>query len=1068
MYGSLHLFSEPPTSGRLLYHHMAEFYADHFLLHDGFPLSQKDFSTVRLATDFRVSETVVLKVLHFRGANKNDAATMWHREADALTGFTHPSVAKLIEQFTHDDDLCLVLEHVPNRGTLHDLIGQIQTGDRKLYSLAWCVKQLRSLLEALNALHARGVVHRDLNPKNLLVTESAEPEGADLVLIDFGISKVLTQDFESGHSVGSWYTAPYVAPEQIYQHAASAESDLYLFGMVALSLLSSTLLRKKVSAAEVSEMLGPVAPNLHDPELASELTHTLQLLLNDAPENRPRLPEVDFVLQRVLHRVTDRAEVYIGMPTRNLRKLGDEGITQTAFLEDLNAEPMGRMDENGTILLFGKRTRARLREDTERADVWVLVDAYQESAARLAQLRKSAVSLPFRFRSGSRAEADFTYLLERERRREHEARDNRAKRETHFDNAVFILKKHAEWEREFTLVYEALEPSRPRGGKNRARRQEDVVNVPAHHSYRLRLLHVSLGDADAAPDGEEGGDWDALEDLLAQPGVAFSYHAKNRARSAGTLVNFDRSAQTLTLSTEKSLSLPKRGYISIFNIASRISLNRQLAALEQFVSGGAASELLSRQLLDPSLIRTSQDHLVDLIQPLVPERAMQDLVERAVNADAFFLLQGPPGTGKTTTIVEVVAQLLSKNPRQRILVTSQSNQAVDNVMSRLAALRDQHGQPWRLVRDSREPEASPASFDPTYRRWCEGSVAKCRTAAEAYRADGDVATADKLRQVLSRWCDELPQAPEVRDAFMTTVQVHGATCSRVPEVQRKLDHEPFDWVILDEAAKTLDTEVLIPLIYGKKFLLVGDQKQLKPFLDTRTVRVLREAGKINYHMSLFERLFELVPAQNRDVLTVQYRMHRSIGDFVARLFYADLPVPLRTGVPDEDRDILVPALSGDNRVVWLDVRGQEQRVSTSYQNNLEARGVYDLLRLIEARVGTHGKRYKVGVITPYRSQVAYLKQMLGLNAAGLTHLDIDVATVDSFQGEERDIILYSLVRTSSWGLKFPAETDRLNVSFSRAKLALVIIGDRGNARHDQIFKQAQDLIETVWTDVPRG
>lgn len=1047
---------------------MEEFYADHFLLHDGLPLSQKGFSTIRLATDFRVGETVVLKVLHFRGANKNDAATMWHREADALTGFKHASVATLIEQFTHGEDLCLVLEHVPNRGTLHDLIGQIQTGDRKPQSLAWCVKQLRKLLEALDALHARGVVHRDLNPKNLLVTESADPEDADLVLVDFGISKVLTQNFETGHSVGNWYTAPYVAPEQIYQHAASAESDLYLFGMMALSLLSCTLLKNKVNVAEVSNILGSITSHLHDPALANELTRTLQLLLNDDRENRPRLPEVDFILQRVLHRVTDKAEVYIDMPTRNLRRLDDENITQAAFLDDLNVDPMGRMDEDGTILLFGKRMRARLRENAEKADVWFLVDAYPESAARLTQLRKSAFSLPLRFRPGNRAEADFTYLLERERRREREAQDNRAKRKAHFDNAVFILKKHAEWEREITFSYEALEPSRFRRGRKRAGRQENTVRVSAHQSYRLRLLQVSSGATDAAPDGEEVGDWDMFEGLLAQPGIAFSHRAKTRTKSVGTLVRFDRSTRTLTLSTERSLSLPKRGQLSIFNIASRVSLNRQLAALEQFLSGGAVSEKLSRQLLDPSLIRTSQDHLVSLIQPLVPERTMQELVERIVNADAFFLLQGPPGTGKTTTIVEVVAQLLSLNPRQRILVTSQSNQAVDNVMSRLTELHDHHQQPWRLVRDSREPETASTNFEPTYRRWCETSIAKSRTAAEAYRVHGDVTTSDKLRQILSRWCDELPQAAEVRDAFMTTVQVHGATCSRVPEVQRKLDHEPFDWVILDEAAKTLDTEVLIPLIYGKKFLLVGDQKQLKPFLDTRTVRVLREAGKSGYQTSLFERLFELVPAQNRDVLTVQYRMHRSIGEFVARLFYSDLPAPLQTGVLDEDRAILVPALSGDSRVVWLDVQGQEQKVETSYQNGAEARKVYDLLRLIEAGVGAHGERYKVGVITPYRSQAAYLKQLLGLNASGLTHLDIDVATVDGFQGEERDIILYSLVRTTSWGLKFPAETDRLNVSFSRAKLALVIIGDRENARRDRVFRQAQDLIGRVWTDVPRG
>ena len=538
----------------------------------------------------------------------------------------------------------------------------------------------------------------------------------------------------------------------------------------------------------------------------------------------------------------------------------------------------------------------------------------------------------------------------------------------------------------------------------------------------------------------------------------------------GTPKKFDEEQAVLTLYTDTALpKLPERGTLTALNIASRVSLNRQLDALERFLIGGAASDKLSIQLLEPERVRTSKDTLVDLVQPLLPEREARDLVERIINADSLFLLQGPPGTGKTTLIAETVVQLLRKNPRLRILVTSQSNQAVDNAMARIVALRDQLRQDWRIVRDTRDVAAQddPTFFEPTYRQWCADVTGKSEVAERDVLGTLDETSGARLREVLQRWRAELLQASEVRAAFKGNVQVYGVTCSRVAAVQRELEHAPFDWVILDEAAKTLDTEVLIPLVHGKKFLLVGDQKQLKPYLDLRTVDALQKAGKSNYQMSLFERLFERVPAQNRDTLTVQYRMHCSIGDFVGRLFYDELPGGLKTGVDDSERTILVPALDQSERVFWLDVRGQEERVGTSYANKLECRRVYDLLRVINGGVKARGERYEVGIITPYREQAKQLRQIVQFNASAVDHLDLEIATVDGFQGKQKDIILYSLVRTSPWGLSFPSQTDRLNVSFSRGKLALVIIGDAKNARQDPVLKRAQELVAHVWREISR-
>ena len=495
---------------------MRTFYVDHFLLDDLSPLSSRNFSSVRLATDLRVEEKVVLKILRFDGANRDDALTMWHREADALTGLEHPAIAKLIEQFTHENDLCLVLEYVPNVGTAANLISEVNEGKRTRPPLTWLLQQLRNLVGALEAVHARGTVHRDLNPRNLLVTQAPTLTDADMILIDFGIAKTLMQSYEGQNSVGNWYTAPYVAPEQAYRHAATVETDYYLFGMVALSLLSFTLFTDKPQLGDVPRLLAATTSQLMDSSLENDLVHTLQGLLSERAEERPRLLEVDFVLQRALQRVLGE-EVLIELTPTIRRKLRTEGVSTKDFLDDLNHWPMGRLEEDNSVIMLGKKIRSRLRESDENPHTWYVVDAFLENASRLERMRRRALPLPFRFREGTRPEETFSHLLEQHRRRELEALDDREKREALFDNAVFILKKHAQWQRTLSLSYQALEPRRGSSTK-RGRRKEPIVSIPAHQTYRVKLIGPAGDTTGLEPEGERPEVWGELKELIAERG----------------------------------------------------------------------------------------------------------------------------------------------------------------------------------------------------------------------------------------------------------------------------------------------------------------------------------------------------------------------------------------------------------------------------------------------------------------------------------------------------------------------------------------------------------------------
>ena len=1037
---------------------MKTFYGDHFLVREQ-PLKVSGFSRVHQATDFRTGEQVVLKRLSFSGQNADEALKMWLREADALTGLEHPAIVRFIERFTLEQDLCLVLEYVPNRGSLALLIEEVEASRVSPPSLAWRLAQLLRLFAAINAAHDKGVIHRDLNPNNILVTEGDDPT---LVLIDFGVAKLVDPMTEGGGTLLYWLTPPYVAPEQVEEGRTLYESDYYLFGMVAVSLLTLKPLKRRPEPADVPALLAPLTGELFDDRLQAELSDLLAGLLARNPGERPRPANVSAVLVRVLDRATLRPVVDITFSRQARLKLQQEGIDIPAYLEDLNAQPAGKLQQDDSVLLLGKGVKTVLRETEPGSDVWQVVDAYRERPAKQERLRRTAHRLPYQFKEGRTPAEAFTTFLTNHYHTELSERNNREARSHLFSNAEFILEKQVAWDRTVRIKYGFVGNTAER--PKRRNRERKRIAVPAHQQFTLKVGGVTADRYAAAEDEVEEFN---LEALLQEQGVVL-YQSEGRAqKKVGEPVRYDPSEGLLTLHPDTNLSLPRSGELITFNVAARASISRQRDALKRFVEGRTASSAVTAQLLDPTLVRTSKDVLVELIQPLEPKGEMRDLVERMVNAEVFFLLQGPPGTGKTTMIAELIAQLLERNPKARILLTSQANQAVDNALERVGELRTQQGAEWRLVRDTRDRTSteSDAYFEPTYRRFCDQAVRRSKQAETTRSAAFTPEVRRGVHRALEKWRGSLNSAQEVRDAFLSTVQLHGATCLRVPEVQRQRQDQPFDWVVIDEAAKTLDTEVLIPLVHARRAILVGDQAQLKPYIDRRMEAALKDAKRKDYDVSLFERLFGRVSNHCRSALTVQFRMHRSIGAFVGELFYQHLPGGLKTGVSDDAREIYVPSLAGENRVLWCDVRGNEKREGNSYVNHAEELSIFRLLREINEGAALHGVRYTVSVITPYRAQVRRLRSVVLYNRTSLGHLDIEVATVDSFQGKQTDITLYSLVRTSPWGLRFPARDDRLNVSFSRAKLALVIFGDLENAKNDPLLNRARSLVPVVRREV---
>ena len=386
------------------------------------------------------------------------------------------------------------------------------------------------------------------------------------------------------------------------------------------------------------------------------------------------------------------------------------------------------------------------------------------------------------------------------------------------------------------------------------------------------------------------------------------------------------------------------------------------------------------------------------------------------------LLHGPPGTGKTRTLVGAVSALLLCEPRPRVLVCAPSNAAADELALRLAAGRvDGSGEavgmrPGELLRvgpiDQVNPRAHFLSLD---------TLVDANLLSLARRGDGAV-----RRDAETRERAGLLHAARV---VVATVAAAGA------EFLLKFE---FDAVVVDEAAQSSEAATLVPLMGRggcvKRVILCGDHRQLPA-----TAHAADEASRRAYGVSLFERLRDGGARPHPSVsLDEQHRMHPEIASFPSRHFYGgalrNAPDAPRESAFDEDKSVasgrLVVRLSA---FAFLHFAGAESRDDRggSVRNRSEARAVAAVVAAARrhARAGA-----SVAVITPYAGQQREIVAALGGDAS-----DVRVGTVDGFQGQEADVVVLSCVRTQNLG--FLADERRLNVALTRARRALLVVGD---------------------------
>jgi regulator of nonsense transcripts 1 len=417
------------------------------------------------------------------------------------------------------------------------------------------------------------------------------------------------------------------------------------------------------------------------------------------------------------------------------------------------------------------------------------------------------------------------------------------------------------------------------------------------------------------------------------------------------------------------------------------------------------------------------------VQGLPPLNESQAQAVVAVLQRPLSLIQGPPGTGKTVTSATLVYHLTKQNMGQ-VLVTAPSNVAVDQLTEKIAATG------LRVVRlASKTREATTSSVDGL----CLHIMVPLAAGDEFKKLQrlrdeiGELTDRDqkKYRALRNRTEREILQAADV------------ICCTCVGAGDPRLKNFRFRQVLIDEATQAVEAEALIPIAMGaKQVVFVGDHCQLGP------VVMCKAAAKAGLTQSMFERL---VLAGHRPIrLQVQYRMHPALSEFPSNMFYEG---SLQNGVTETDRQLLnEPGYTGKEDFPWpvpskpmffYSITGMEEisASGTSYLNRTEAAYVEKVVTHL-LRMGVTPAQ--IGVITPYDGQKKYVTEYMRRagSLSSVLYESIEVASVDAFQGREKDFILVSCVRSSeTQGIGFLSDPRRLNVALTRARLGIILLGN---------------------------
>ena len=1114
--------------------------AERYLLQE--QIGQGRMSTVYLARDQAADEApVAVKIL-----NANHPSEIRHevfrRETAAHRRLNHPNIVGLHHSGTLGDNerFYLVMDYLPY--SLEEYLkGEIQDRIRNFDQH----RVMRELAQALAHAHSHNVIHRDIKPSNILLNEDGRP-----FLTDFGISKLFTE-LSIGQTLAGFWSPGYAAPEQQAGQPAAFKSDVYSLGAVFYHLLSG-----QIPPAE-----GPRPPAVGN--YVSAPPHVRAVLEGMLAENQADRKYTAAELVMTLEGITRQVE---NLPTQYLI------LTNTA---------LGHLRSAGRVLSDDRDEAAEALENdlggAELNEVHIQQDRQDPNVVRILGNTLRLICKPDDERSGLLVMAIYApYQTELDRQKEFAMQYRAAWEIVRTSNSApsnsdlpGLLEHLNDFEMENTSEREYRRSRRDfiERWRSALERQEQQIG---EHELEYRQVE-DAGDywqfvlSEPPPDNLNWPDEVPLE--VVSSGMTTT--TRGRRVPVGTLDEISGQlvkvykAEPSSSQRDTPDAPPRQGRLAPSLVEVRTAIYRQQKAIREFQSGALVNPKLANVIVEPRLATHNPLPRLDYRQDWLSEDK-KEAVNRAVSSSELFLIQGPPGTGKTAVIAEIVLQILERNPDARILLSSQSNIAVDHALNQIAraagtvpptmirlgrsekisdenwtihgranALRqdvltkcsqvlddlaeaagriravatasgatEETGSDVRgrgavliegtkgLVQELRECErryemvqsgrnrtllmtrvneqmediqarltdrfdelseilALPVEYNGANAEEVLEQIIRAFASPPSEHHDmaapgDDLNRIQETRSIIEEWMQVAGQTRDMHRLIVEQSSVVGATC--LYSGGKSMPEANFEWAIVDEAGRATVPEVLVPIAKSERVILVGDERQLPPMVDAGIVsedtdEILDDSP---LDMSLFQTLVEQAEREGQwhlASLRRQYRMHPAIGNLISQAFYDG---KLEQGLNASD----FQEYGWLNRPVsWLSTSTLPERAESprgqSFENRVEAERMARWLEGFENQCRQRGLRPSLGVISGYQAQVELLRRIIDPeNATRWQNLQTEVATVDSFQGRECDVILYSTVRSNQqYNIGFLRDYRRINVALSRARSVLVIVGD---------------------------